>query len=220
MRASLKVSMAALALGSITATAFGADTTTQFYLDSSFANATTGITNFGRFLAGAGLNTDNPNGLPYTPTLSLLAKAYRVYGNDTNPPVIVQFKAPVSHLRIFPNMDNPVSGYDGYQYMIWGSNDKKSWTKLFDAQSVETLLLQDHVTTVFILRDYTGTAPTRVGVGLVSTGKSGVGPSGTLGYVADFQFPTAYTFYKFTASSLAISSGNVDQEFSAIAEGP
>ena len=66
----------------------------------------------------------------------------------------------------------------------------------------------------FQLGSFTGTAPTTVNN--VLTNPLGVGPNGTVGYIANFNFANAYSYYKFTASTLAINSGNVEPEFTAV----
>jgi hypothetical protein len=120
--------------------------------------------------------------------------------------LLATFSDPESAIRVFPNMDHLGAAYDGYQYSIEGSNDLKTWTPLFDALTVVG------IGEPFTLGTFTGTAPTRVNN--VVTG--GSGPGGSVGYIADFKFSKAYTYYAFGASTEAVRGGNVDQELSGV----
>jgi hypothetical protein len=68
----------------------------------------------------------------------------------------------------------------------------------------------------FTLGTFMGTAPTTVNNVLTP----GAGPNGTVGYEEDFTLSAAFMFYAFGASTVAINSGNADQEFSGIAALP
>ena len=66
----------------------------------------------------------------------------------------------------------------------------------------------------FTLGTFTGTAPTNVNSVLTP----GAGPGGTVGYITDFSFGTAYLYYAFGASTVAFAQGNTDQELSAVGD--
>ncbi len=116
----------------------------------------------------------------------------------------------MSKIVVFPNIDHFGSPYDGYQYQIYGSNNYGSefptWTPLFDATSV------NGAGEPFTLGTFTGTAPSSVNNVLTP----GAGPGGTVGYIAQFQFGTAYKYYAFGASTVAFAQTNPDQELSAV----
>ena len=182
---------------------------TNYTQDTNIADFTSGISNyatFSNFSAG-------DVGSPFTPTAGELATTgFRVYdggalsGLDAgNNWILATFAAPVSAIRVFPNIDHFGSQYDGYQYQIAGSNDLKTWTALFDATSVSG------ASEPFTLGSFTGTAPTSVNNVI-----TGGGTSGSVGYQADFSFSGAYKYYAFGASTVAFAQGNADQELSAV----
>jgi hypothetical protein len=149
----------------------------------------------------------------YTPTNATLSTGARVYaGNYTaglpsgNNWILATFASPTSAIRVFPNIDHPGAGYDGFQYQIEGSNDGTTWTPLFNALTVVG------TGEPFTLGSFTGTAPTTVNNVLTP----GAGPGGTVGYIADFDFGTSFQYYAFGASTRAIRDQNVDQELSAV----
>jgi hypothetical protein len=145
--------------------------------------------------------------VPYTPTAASVNLGYRLVGNGTSPFIVAQFPTAVSNIIVFPNIDHFGSAYDGYQYTILGSNDGVTYTPLFDALTVTGS------GEPFTLGTFTGTAPYLVNNVLTP----GAGPGGTVGYEAYFSFSSAYKYYEFGASTVAINSGNADQELSAIA---
>ena len=157
-------------------------------------------------------------GSPFTPTSAELASnGYRVYdgGALTGLPggnnwILATFSSAVANILVFPNIDHFGDAYDGYQYLIEGSNDGTTWTPLFDALTVTGS------GEPFTLGTFTGTAP--VSVNNVLT--PGAGPGGTVGYEAQFDFSTAYKYYAFGASTEAVNSGNADQELSAVGSLP
>ncbi len=178
---------------------------------TSLVPFTDGLTDYATFIDKA----DTTDGgtcpvLPYTPTPAIVGTGCRVYGNNTNPPVIVEFSSPVSAIRVFPNIDHLDAAYDGYQYTISGSNDGMTYVTLFDATSVTG------ASPSFTLNGWNGTPPKSVNNVLTP----GTGPAGTVGYEADFEFSAAYKFYSFAASTVAVASGNVEPEFSAVAALP
>jgi hypothetical protein len=154
---------------------------------------------------------------PYTPTNATLASGIRVFAGGSvtglspaNNWILATFVSPVSSIVVFPNIDHFGSAFDGYQYTIEGSNNGTTWTPLFDAITV------NGAGEPFTLGSFIGTAPTRVNNVLTP----GAGPNGTVGYIADFDFGTAYKVYAFGASSEAFTSGNIDQELSAVGAVP
>ena len=144
--------------------------------------------------------------LPYTPLVSNIAAGLRVIGDGNDAPINVSFPSAVSKIRVFPNIDHVGASYDGYQYTISGSNDNLNFTPLFDATSVTGS------GEPFTLGTFTGTAPFTVNNVLTA----GAGPAGTVGYEADFSFSQAYQYYRFGASTQAVTSGNADQELTAV----
>jgi hypothetical protein len=150
----------------------------------------------------------------YTPTNTTLNQGLRVYQGGATPTglpagnnwILATFAAPISSIRVFPNIDHVGAPFDGYQYTIEGSNNLTTWTALFDATSVLG------AGEPFTLGTSTGTAPTRVNNVLTP----GAGPNGTVGYIADFNFANAYQYYAFGASTVAFQQGNSDQELSAV----
>ena len=212
----------------------------QIYIhDANLSNFTQPITSYATFTnfnddsCQFGCDTGNPPA-PYTPTAVTIAQGFRVYGgtltcapagspfacnglSSTNNWIEATFSSPVSTLVVFPNIDHLGSAYDGYQYSIAGSNDGMNWTMLFDATGV------NGAGEPFTLGTFAGTAPLIVNnvVGTPGTpGTNGSGPGGVVGYEAFFDFGTAYKYYAFGASSFAITSGNADQELSAVGTGP
>jgi len=177
--------------------------------DSNIADFTSMVTDYAtlsNFFAGDVSS-------PYTPTSSDVANGFRVYagGSLTGLPtnnnwILATFSSPVSEILVFPNIDHFGSAYDGYQYMIYGSNDAATWTPLFDALTVAG------ASEPFTLDTYTGTAPTSVNNVLTP----GAGPGGIVGYEALFDFGTGYQYYAFGASTEGINAGNADQELSAV----
>jgi hypothetical protein len=186
-----------------------ASAATVYTSDATLADFASPSTNFAML---SNFNSGDV-GSPYTPTFATLNSGIRVYdGNLAGLPgpnnwILATFNSPVSSIRVFPNIDHFGAAYDGFQYAIEGSNDLKTWTPLFDADTVSGL------GEPFTLGTFTGTAPTRVDDVLTP----GAGGGGTVGYIADFNFGTAYKYYAFGASTEAINAGNTDQELSAVA---
>ncbi len=175
---------------------------TTYTADSTLSDFTTGVA-YGTFTV---FNAGDVGPAPYTPTTGDVNAGLRVYNTTNNGQVIVQFASPVSSIVVFANIDHYGSAYDGYQYAILGSNDGVTYTPLFDAL---TVLGGGEP---FTLGTFSGTAPTNVNNVLTP----GAGPSGTVGYIADFTFGQAYQYYEFVASTVAIQSGNIEPEFSAV----
>jgi hypothetical protein len=179
---------------------------------SDFASPTTSFATFSNFTGG-----DVP-GPTYAPTFTTLNAGLRVYGGSftasglpsNNNWLLANFSAPVSQIRVFPNIDHFGAAFDGYQYQIYGSNDLTTWTPLFDALTVIGS------GEPFTLGTFTGTAPSLVNNVLTP----GAGPGGTVGYEASFSFGAAYKYYAFGASTEAFNSGNTDQELSAVSGVP
>jgi hypothetical protein len=180
----------------------GAVRGTTYTSDTTLSDFTTGVT-FGNFTNRGALSGDLPGS---TSSVATINAGNRVYGNGSSPPVLVDFSAPTSNIRVFANIDHFGSAYDGYQYAIERSNDGVSYTPLFDALTV------DGAGEPFTLATFTGTAPTNVNNVLIGAG----GGEGITGYIAAFSFTSAYQFYSFGASTVAILSGNADQELSVV----
>ena len=180
--------------------------------DGTLSDFTAGVTNYATLSNFSSGDTSSP----YTPTAASIASGLRVYAGGTvtgltgSDWILATFSAPVSGIRVFPNMDHLGAGYDGYQYSIEGSNDGVSWTPLFDALSVTGS------GEPFTLGTFTGTAPFSVN----NVVTPGAGPGGTVGYIADFTFGSAYRYYAFGASTEAGIAGNIDQELSGVASVP
>src|SRR5260370_28531830 len=199
------------------APAVSAAPATTYTNDTNIADFTSGIityATFSNFSNGDGCATS-----PFTPTSAELAgpTACRVYTGTLSAGLpagnnwfLATFPSPVSAIVVFPDIDHFGSPYDGYQYQIQGSNDLASWTPLYDATSVSNTV--EH----FTLVSHTGTAPTTVNNVLTP----GAGPGGTVGYIAQFQFGTAYKYYAFGASTVAFAQSNPDQELSAVGASP
>src|SRR5712664_468330 len=192
-------------------------TQTMYTNDTNIADFTSDISMYATFSNFS--NADGCATSPFTPTSAELAgpNACRVYtgtlsaglpaGNNW---ILATFPSPVSSIVVFPNIDHFGSPYDGYQYQIYGSNNYGSefptWAPLFDATSV------NGTGEPFTLGTFTGTAPSSVNNVLTP----GAGPGGTVGYIAQFQFGTAYQYYALGASTVAFAQGNPDQELSAV----
>jgi hypothetical protein len=153
---------------------------------------------------------------PYATTFAGLSAGLRVYDGGsltglppTNGWILATFSSPTSVIRVFPNIDHFGTAYDGYQYSIEGSNDLTTWTPLYDTLTVSG------GSEPFTIGTFTGTAP--VAVNNVLT--PGAGPNGTVGYIADFSFGTAYKYYAFGASTEAVVGGNDLPELSGVAPG-
>lgn len=200
----------------------------QIYLnDTTLSNFTAPITSYATFT-----NFNQSDGCatsPFTPTaLELATNPCRVYNfspftpitglPNTNNWILATFPSAVSTIVVFPNIDHFGSPYDGYQYTIQGSNDGTTWTPLFDATGVS------NAGEPFTLVSHTGTAPLFVNNavcgGALGCAGNGKGPGGQVGYEAFFDFGTAYKYYAFGASSVAVAQGNPDQELSAVGTGP
>ena len=194
--------------------------------DPDITHFTSGIVSYATFSQYSGIQ--GCEGSTFTPTSSeLMTTGCRVFdgtltGNGlsaSNNWFEASFSSPVSTIVVFPNIDHVGSAYDGYQYAIAGSNDGANWTVLFDALTV------NGAGEPFTLGTFTGTAPTSVNnvltpqsVGLPA-GCSGTSTPCAIGYIATFNFPTAYQFYAFGASTEAINQQNADQELSAVGAG-
>jgi hypothetical protein len=179
-----------------------ADPIKFFTSDPNLADFTSGVTYYGTFInAPFG---DLGGGVPYTPTTAQVNAGLRVYGNDSVDPVVLDFGLAVFTIRVFPNIDNFGSSYDGYQYSILGSNDNVNYMLLFD------------------VTDVTGSVePFTIAKGgplyrVNNVLTPGAGPNGTVGYIADFWFVQAFQFFKFEASTFARASGDVAPEFTAV----
>jgi hypothetical protein len=192
--------------------------------DTNIAHFTAGITSYATLSHFN--NSDGCGEGSFTPTSSELATTgCRVYNgtltvNDSSGFILATFTNPVSTIVVFPNIDHYGSGYDGYQYQIYGSNDYGSsefptWTPLFNAVTVT------NAGEPFRLGTFTGTPPSTVNnvltpqsVGLPAGCSSPNPPPCSVGYIASFNFSTAYKYYAFGTSTLAGS--NAEQELSAV----
>ena len=195
-----------LLIGCLLAAA-GAQASTIYTNNANVSSFTSNVV-FGTFIQDQ--SGDVGTTPPYTPTATTVAAGLRVIGNDNSPRIVVEFATPVSTIVVFPNIDHFGSAYDGYQYTIFGSADNVTYTPLFDATTVTGS------GEPFTLGSFTGTAPYLVNNVLTP----GAGPGGTVGYEAYFSFSQAYKYYEFGASTVAINSGNSDQELSAVAAVP
>ena len=175
---------------------------TTYTSDTTLSNFTTGQT-YATFINRTVLFGDLPGS---TPTNATVDTGNRVYGANMSPPILADFGSATSTIRVFANIDHFGSAYDGFQYTILGSNDNSTYTPLFNATSVVG------AGEPFTLGTFDGTAPTNVNNVLIGTG----GGEGQTGYIADFTFGTAYRYYSFGSSTVAIRSGNEDQELSAV----
>jgi hypothetical protein len=185
----------------LTATAFvamamaGAAKATTYINDpdlSHFASASTDfatLSNFQKATHGV------PS--PYATTFASLDTGDRVYegGTLTGLPggnwILATFGSALSSIRVFPNIDHPTKGPDGYQYSIEGSNDGTHWTALFNPDTVGA-------GPPFELTSFTGTAPTQVDA--VETAACINAAHDCVGYIADFTFANAYKYYAFGSS--------------------
>src|SRR5258708_23382788 len=174
-----------------------------FTSDPNLADYTAGVT-YGTFIQAS--FGDLGGAVPYTPTTEQVNAGLRVYGNDSAP-VVVDFGVPVLSFRVFPNIDNFGASYDGYQYSIFGSDDNVSYDNLlFDVTNVTGAGVPFTVVT--------GPGPL-MRVNNVLT--PGAGPHGTVGYIADFELPRGFRYLKFEASTFARAAGDVQTEFTAVA---
>jgi hypothetical protein len=212
----------------------------QIYLsDPTIGNFTGPITSYATFSNYSGIDGGCGSGSPptFTPTAAeLAATGCRVYNGtltgtglattvngQTNNWIEATFNSPVSTIIVFPNIDHLGAAYDGYQYSIAGSNDGTNWTMLFDATSV------NGDGEPFTLGTFTGTQPLFVNnvltpqtSGLPSS-CSGTDTPCAVGYIAFFDFGTAYKYYAFGVSTVAAGNNpqpNTDQELSAVGTGP
>jgi hypothetical protein len=183
--------------------------TTAYTSNTNLSDFTTNVT-FGTFTQQYPWGGHTDKNVPYTPTAASLNQGFRLVGDGQETPIVVQFGKPVSDLFVFPNMDHYGSAYDGYQYTVAGSNDGINYTPLFDALTV------NGSGEPFTLGSFTGTAPYLVNNVLTP----GAGPGGTVGYEAFFKFSESYKYYEFGSSTMAINSGNPDQELSAVGTTP
>jgi hypothetical protein len=186
---------------------------TSYTADPNLADFTSQVSNYATLSNFSSGDVSSP----YTPTSATVATGLRVYNGGAvtglsagNNWVLATFGSAQSSIMVLPNIDHYGSSFDGYQYQIWGSNDGKIWTALFDAQTVVG------ASEPFQLGSFTGTAPTWVNNVLTP----GAGPGGTVGYEAGFNFGSAYTEFAFGTSTVGIRSGNTEQELSAVAAVP
>ena len=218
------VRIALFAAGVVLGVAPIAHAQTIYTSDSKIADFTSQVTSYATFSNFSASQCAVEVALLNPPTASELATyGCRVYGGTftaghalpANNWILTTFPTAVSSIMVFPNIDHFGSPYDGYQYQIEGSNDQETWTPLFDAVSANG-------GEPFTLGSFTGTAPTLVNNVLtpqttgLPAGCSGVQTPCAVGYIATFNFPAAYRYYAFGASTLAINSGNADQELSAV----
>jgi hypothetical protein len=214
-------SMAAVA--AIAMAGASAQAATVYTSDNNLADFTNGVTyaTFTNFENGnvPGMTQGSTTNV-YTPTTASLNQDYRVF-NWSGPPVdglpsgnwiLATFKTAQSTIRVFPNIDHLGDSYDGFQYSIWGKDSKNNWVQLFDVTGV------NGSNEPFTLGSFTGTAPTRVD-NILTPGTSGGNPDGTVGYIADFTFGSAYTEFAFGTSTFA-GPLNEEQELSAVAAIP
>lgn len=180
---------------------------TSYTQDSNLTHFTSQVTTYATFTAYL---SGDPGLPPYTPTNATVAAGLRVIGNGTTPSIVAMFPSAVSSIIVFPNIDHFGFSYDGYQYTVSGSNDGINFTLLYDPTSVlgggEP----------FTLGTFSGTAPYLINNVLTP----GAGPGGTVGYEAFFSFGQAYKWYAFGSSTVAVQSGNLDQELTAVATTP
>jgi hypothetical protein len=191
----------AIAIGSISAPRAGAQTYTS---DPNLTHFTSTVAQYATFTNCAVLLGD----LGCIPaSFTTINNGNRIYGVNLAPAIFAAFVAPTKSIRVFANIDHPGVPFDGYQYTIAGSIDGVSYVSLFDALTV------NGSGEPFTLGSFTGTAPTTVNNVIFA----GHGGEGQTGYVADFTFSTAYQYYRFGASTVAVNQGNADQELSAVA---
>jgi hypothetical protein len=202
----------------------GAATAAPVYTnDGNLADFTNGVTyaTFTNFQNGDAPGTvQYSTGNVYTPTTATLNHDYRVFSwNDSTVPglpsgdwILATFSKPESSIRVFPNIDHFGSAYDGFQYSIYGSNDGVTWTFLYDVQSV------NGSGEPFTIGASTGTDPVRVN-NVLTPGQYNDAGGGTVGYIADFDFGSAYKEFAFGTSTFA-GPQNSEQELSAVASVP
>jgi hypothetical protein len=212
----------------------------QIYLsDPNIANFTPPSTTYATLSNYA--STEGCTSPSFTPTATELATpGCRVFGgtltgnglSTANNWIEATFSTPVSTIVVFPNIDHFGSAYDGYQYTIAGSTDGANWKVLFDATSVSACVSNCNASVPsepFTLGSFTGTAPLFVNNVLtpqspgLDAGCSGTSTPCAIGYIAFFDFGTAYKYYAFGASTVAAGnnpSPNTDQELSAVGTGP
>jgi hypothetical protein len=219
-----------LSILSLTTFVSSAQGQTAYTSDPNIAHFTAGITSYAT-LSNFNNSDTCVHGSSFIPSSSeLAATPCRVYNLPPSTPVtglslennwiLAAFSSPVSRIVVFPNIDHYGSAYDGYQYQIYGSNDYgnsevPTWTKLFDATSVNPCVsgcVEGGNGEPFTLGTSTGTPPSTVN-NVVTGGCTPTG-SGCVGYEAQFTFGTAYKYYAFGASTVAAS--NTEQEFSAV----
>ena len=222
----------------LTVSLSSAQAQTAYTSDPNITHFTAGITSYAA-LSNFNNSDGCVDGSAFTPTSSELAGTpCRVYnlppstglaGLPGTNWILATFSNPVSRIVVFPNIDHYGSGYDGYQYQIYGSNDYGSsdsphWTPLFDATSVNACVsgcVEGGTGEPFTLGTFTGTPPSTVNN--VETGGCNPGPvngpsSNCVGYEAQFNFGTAYKYYAFGASTVAAATSNTEQELSAVGE--
>jgi hypothetical protein len=155
-------------------------------------------------------------GAPYTPTKANIDAGLRVIGNGNDGPIVVSFSQAYSTIEVLPNIDHYGDSYDGYQYKISGCNgdclNADGTAKTGNFSLLFNALTATGSGEPFTLGTFTGTAPYLVNNVLTP----GAGPGGTVGYEAFFQFGTAYQYYTFGASDLAVGAGNADEELTAV----
>jgi hypothetical protein len=191
------------------ATTYTADTNIVDFTNQVSSYAT--FSNYS-FNPCCGTNAPSPT---FTPTATeLQTQGLRVYAggpsnfglDPSNNWILASFGSATRNILVFSNLDHPGASYDGYQYQIWGSNNKSSWTPLFNVTSV------NGSGEPFTLGTFTGTAPLTVN----SVQTPGFNSAGTVGYEATFSFLNAYQYYALGSSTFATQSGNADQELSAV----
>lgn len=193
------VCVAALACASLSS----ASVTTQYTARTDLSGLISECRDLGWFRNRAELGGDLSGDWP---TATSITQGWRVFGSHLTPPILVTFQAETSSIRVFNNIDHPESGYDYYQYSIYGSRDGVNYELLFDASTTA------QTAGTWRLTGFTGTAPARVNTVV----HAGINPAGSTGYVTDFNFSKSYFHFKFGASALAIGSGNADQELSGV----
>jgi hypothetical protein len=194
----------ALTVAAALALLAGAAHATTYTNDTNLADFASPTSDFARISNASAVDPG------FASNYATLAGGLRVYsgGTENGLPgsdwILATFSDPESAIRVFPNMDHYGLSYDGYQYSIYGSNDLSNWDFLFDALTV------NGGGEPFTLGAFNGVAPTNVN-------NVGVNPSGgAVGYIADFHFANAYRYYAFGASTMAVNSGNPDQELSGV----
>jgi hypothetical protein len=206
---------------------------TVYTSDPNITDFTSQVTTFATFANFSSSQCAVEVALQNPPTASELATyGCRVYGGTftagdalpANNWILATFPTAVSSIIVFPNIDHFGSAYDGYQYQIEGSNDLENWTPLFNPTAV-TGSGEIGANEPFTLSEFTGTRPTVVNnvltpqsIGLPS-GCTGTATPCAVGYIATFNFPAAYQYYVFGASTVANGnnpSPNPDQELSAV----